>query len=104
MTIEELYEKCESYTENEDKEYGHDNDMMVMSYDESRDEPYMGHFDYVYRHKVSKDLYEIEDDNGNVVTVTEDHSVMVERDGKLIEMKPADIQEADIIISLEITK
>ena len=37
---------------------------------------------------------------GNIVTVTQDHSVMIERAGILLEVKPADIQETDILISI----
>lgn len=102
ITIEELYNICESNTKVGEKEFAHDENIMVMSYDKLADEPYMGHIDYVYRHKVSKDLYEIEDEAGNVVTVTEDHSVMVERDGQLIEVKPQDITEGDIVLTLDI--
>ena len=47
-------------------------------------------------------MYEIEDSVGNKVIVTEDHSVMVERDGVLIESKPQDLLEDDIILSIEI--
>lgn len=102
MTIESLFNRLEIKTNNGDKEYAHDDDVMVMSYDKERDEPYMGHINYVYRHKVSKDLYEIEDSEGNIVIVTEDHSVMIERNGELIEVKPLEINEDDIIITLNI--
>jgi len=102
MTIESLFNRLEIKTKNGDKEYAHDDNVMVMSYDRERNEPYMGHINYVYRHKVSKDLYEIEDSDGNIVTVTEDHSVMVERNGELIEVKPQEIDEGDIIITLNI--
>jgi intein/homing endonuclease len=72
-----------------------------MSYDEDIDEPYFGHTEYIYRHKVTKDLYEIEDELGNIITVTEDHSVMIERDGKLMDVKPMSILESDILISIK---
>lgn len=56
--------------------------------------------DYIYRHKVEKAMYVIEDEFGNEVTVTEDHSVMVERDGVLMDVKPTQIQEDDILYSV----
>lgn len=104
IRIEDLYDQClnhSGYVE-DDKEYAQDPDIMVMSYDKTRDEPYMGHIDYVYRHRVNKDLYEIEDEFGNVVTVTEDHSIMVERNSELIEVKPVDIDPEDVIISIHV--
>jgi len=106
MTIEQLFNSCSAkYTEHTtQKEYAMDDDVMVMSYDKERDEPYMGHINYVYRHPVSKDLYEIEDEYGNTVTVTEDHSIMVERNGNLVEVKPQDIADGDIVLCLDIKK
>lgn len=102
-SVEDLFNSCQIYWNNGDKEYAHHPELMVMSYDPRRNEPYFGHINYIYRHRVSKDLYEIEDSEGNTVTVTEDHSVMVERNGKLIELKPQDILESDIIITLSLS-
>lgn len=104
MTIADLYNQCDQKKDTGDKHYGFDSDIMVMSYDKSRDEPYFGHINYVYKHSVNKQLYEVEDELGNVVTVTEDHSIMVERQGKLIEVKPQEIQDDDILVSIEINK
>jgi len=101
-TIESIFTDCKEFWTDGDKEYAYDPELMVMSYDEEIDEPYLGHTEYIYRHKVSKDLYEIEDELGNVITVTEDHSVMVERNGQLIDAKPADILESDILISIKV--
>ena len=56
--------------------------------------------DYIYRHKVNKEMYEIEDEYGNVVEVTGDHSIMVERDGDLISVTPPEAQENDYVISI----
>jgi DNA polymerase elongation subunit (family B) len=104
MTISELYDQCDQKKNTGDKHYGFDSDIMVMSYDKSRDEPYFGHINYVYKHSVDKQLYEVEDELGNVVTVTEDHSIMVERQGKLIEVKPQEIKDNDILVSIEINE
>ncbi len=101
-SIEELFAACSEFWDNNDKEYAYHPDLMVMSYDPDVNEPYFGHINYIYRHKVSKDLYEVEDELGNTITVTEDHSVMVERNGELLEIKPGDIVESDILISLKI--
>jgi DNA polymerase elongation subunit (family B) len=106
MSIEDLFHACEEFEKDATtgKEYGYDEDIMVMSYCPKRDEPYFGHINYVYRHEVTKDLYEVEDSEGNKVTITEDHSIMVERDGELIEVKPYDLAVDDTLISVEVDK
>lgn len=100
LTVESLFNGCTEFWSDGDKEYAYDPELTVMSYNEDIAEPYMSHIEYIYRHKVSKDLYEIEDELGNIITVTEDHSVMVERDGKLISVKPAEIVDTDILVSI----
>jgi DNA polymerase elongation subunit (family B) len=102
QTVEDLFNGCNEFWNDGDKEYAYDPDLMVMTYNDEIDEPYLGHIEYIYRHKVSKYLYEIEDELGNIITVTEDHSVMVERDGKLISVKPLDILDSDILISIKV--
>jgi hypothetical protein len=99
-TVEELFNCGNEHWDDNGKEYAYHPNLMVMTYDPDRNEPYLGHTEYIYRHKVSKDLYEIEDELGNTITVTEDHSVMIERDGVLMEAKPADITNDDILISI----
>jgi DNA polymerase elongation subunit (family B) len=103
FTIEELFNSSQEFWQDGDKEYSGDDQLMVMSYNSVIKQPYFGHIEYIYRHKVSKDLYEVEDSLGNTVTVTEDHSVMVERNGSLIELKPYQIESDDILISLKIS-
>jgi len=100
LSIEELYNRCDNKWNDGEKEYASDEDLMVLSFDDAINQLYFGHTNYIYRHKVTKDLYEIEDEHGNVITVTEDHSVMVERDGHLIDVKPMDIRESDVLISI----
>ena len=102
-TIEELFNECEEFWSDGDKEYGYDPSLMVMTYNNNVQEPYLGHTNYIYRHRVSKNLYEIEDQLGNKIVVTEDHSVMIERNGILVEAKPAEITDDDILISISFT-
>lgn len=83
-----------------DSEYVFPKDMKAITFNNQIGENEVMEIDYVYRHKVEKELFEIEDECGNIVTVTEDHSIMVERDGQLMEMKPLDIMDDDILISL----
>jgi hypothetical protein len=101
-TVEDLYNKCSSYyfDERTGKEYGFTNDL-VLGYDDITNTPKYYNINYVYRHKTSKPKWEIEDENGNIITVTSDHSCMVERDGKLIEVKPSEIIDTDILITIK---
>lgn len=57
---------------------------------------------YIMKHKVKKRLFKITV-KGKSVTVTEDHSVIVSRDGKLISVKPMDIKKTDKLIKNENT-
>ena len=50
------------------------------------------------RHNTSKDLYEIETDGGNKVVVTADHSMMVMRNGELVECKPTELKSNDKVV------
>ena len=51
----------------------------------------------ISRHKVKKQLYSIKAGNKNIV-VTEDHSIMVFRKGKIVECKPNEIRKTDKLI------
>ena len=55
----------------------------------------------IYRHKTTKRRFKVVLESGKHVIVTEDHSVMVERNGKLIEVKPLEInRDTDVCISI----
>lgn len=100
-TIETLFNEATEFWQVGDKEYASNPDLLVMTYDNRAGDPYLGHINYIYRHRVSKALYEITDYAGNKITVTEDHSVMVHRDGVLVEAKPTQILPSDQIVTLE---
>lgn len=51
----------------------------------------------ISRHKVSKDKWKVSID-GNEVEMTGDHSIMIYRDGKVIECKPEEIKETDMLL------
>jgi len=55
---------------------------------------------YVMKHKVKKRMYKIKC-NGDDVTITEDHSMMVIRDNKLIEIKPKDVLKTDKLVKIK---
>lgn len=63
---------------------------------------YYGVAKRVIRHKVKKDKWKIEDCFGNVVFVTNDHSIMVVRDGVLMETKPFEVDEdTDSLVTID---
>ena len=97
-SIEELFLNSQEYWMNGDKYYSRDPDLKVLSYDPKTSEPRLMPTEYVYRHKTSKPRWKITDEFGNSVEVTGDHSIMVERDGNLIEAKAAEIIHTDLII------
>jgi hypothetical protein len=54
---------------------------------------------YVMKHRVKKHMYKLKIHNESI-TITEDHSLMVERDGKLVKVKPVELQKTDHILYL----
>ena len=55
---------------------------------------------YVMKHKVKKRLFKVQVGDKSV-TVTEDHSLVVRRSGRVIEVKPAEVLDTDEFILLE---
>lgn len=99
-TIEDLFNSCNEFWLNGIKEYAYNSDLKVMSYNPTLNITELMPINYIYRHKTKKPKWRITDINGNFVDITNDHSVMIERDGILLESKPQDIKENDIIISI----
>lgn len=54
---------------------------------------------YVMKHKVSKRMFKIKSGDDSVI-VTEDHSLMVNRNGDIIDVKPLDVISGDKIIKI----
>jgi DNA polymerase elongation subunit (family B) len=101
ITIEELFNRCVEHSNVGDKEYGVWSPDKVMGFNSFEDSTVMSTISHVMRHKTKKKIYKINLSNGKNVKVTEDHSVMVDRDGFLIEVKPTDILTNDLIICLK---
>ena len=99
-TIEELFNQCQNQSMIGEKEYGTETYCKVIGFNAYEDSPIMSEISYVMRHKTKKKIYKITLENGKSVKVTEDHSIMVDRDGFLIEVKPNDINDNDLIICL----
>jgi DNA polymerase elongation subunit (family B) len=100
VTISELYDQCLEHSIIGDKEYGIWNDVKVMGFNSEQMEPIAANISYVMRHKTKKKLYKVTTENGKTVTVTEDHSLIIDRDGFLVECKPTEIRENDLIITI----
>lgn len=100
VTIEALFNSCADHSTIGDKEYGVWCPSKVAGFNSYEDSASMSKISYVMRHKTKKKLYKINLKNGKNITVTEDHSVMVDRDGFLIEVKPTDILDTDLFICL----
>lgn len=99
ITIEDLFYSGNIFWKDGDKEYSRNDDVKVIHYDNGKLK--YDNYNYVYRHKVSKRKFKITDINGKSVTVTEDHSIMVLENDKLVEKKPVDLKKGDKIISLQ---
>ena len=56
------------------------------------------------RHKVTKPKWKLKTKSGKEVIVTNDHSMIVFRDGKKLEVKPYEIQPSDKILVVKKTK
>jgi len=98
IPIKDLFERHKEYKLMNyiGREYIFANDK-VLTYEDS---------DVVYkpinnmsRHKVNKPMYRIRTESGKELIVTEDHSIMVERDGKLIQVKPNEILDSDLVLT-----
>ena len=102
--IEKMYLKYSKDESNvfyiDDSMYVFPDEEKVMTFDRETGDNKEMEIDYIYRHKVDKAMYEIEDEYGNTVTVTEDHSIMVERNGDLISVKPTELEEDDILYTV----
>ena len=99
ISIEELFNQCLEHSIVGEKEYGVWNQSNVLGFNSESMQPIGAKISYIMRHKTRKKLYKITTKNGKKVTVTEDHSIMVDRDGFLIECKPNEILESDGIIT-----
>ncbi len=76
-------------------------DIEMQYYDENDKTIKWGDVQFIERHKVDKDMYNIILENGQFVKVTQDHSLMVlNNEGKLEECKAIDIKVGNEFITL----
>lgn len=73
--------------------------IKVLTYNNDTRQAIYSDIKYIMKHRVKKRLCEIIVDDKSVI-VTEDHSIMVKRNNKLINIKPIDVLSGDIFIAL----
>lgn len=102
-TVESLFEICANHQEwiRNGKHYSWHPDIKLLHYNPETDTAEYGDFNYLYKHQTSKQKWEIVSEDGKEIIVTEDHSCMVERNGELIEVKPNEILDTDILLVIE---
>lgn len=103
LSIEDLYNRytCieNELKTNKDSVRKLNEKILSASYDNSKGIVY-NNINYIMKHRVKKRMYKIIV-GGKEVIVTEDHSIMVIRDDKLISTTPKNILKTDQFIQLE---
>lgn len=100
IPIENIWEG--SYTKTEysnGKHIAETPPTRVLSYNKERKEIERKYIKYVMKHKVKKRMFKIIFNHIETI-VTEDHSVIIDRDGDIIDIKPGDIKPTDKLIHL----
>lgn len=98
-TIEELFKE----NEHNNKLITHKGHELVPVKDKilnynDKDELEFQNAKYIMRHKVSKPKWRLKTKSGKEIFVTNDHSMIVFRDGKKLEVKPYEILKTDKIL------
>jgi hypothetical protein len=99
FTIEDLYIACLNYGSAGNTVKGHESmncPFGILNYKD-------GDLEYtnakrIIRHKVSKSKWKLKTKSGKEVIVTNDHSMIVFRDGVQLEVKPSEILKTDKIL------
>lgn len=103
VSIEDLYNKYGNESAGITMK-GHESvstDVKVLNWSE-KDKLYYGQPKRIIRHKVSKPKWKLKTKSGKEIIVTNDHSMIVFRDNKKIEVKPAEIKKTDKILSVKL--
>lgn len=72
-------------------------DSKVLNWSEDKG-LYYGNIKRIIRHKVTKPKWKLKTKSGKEIIVTNDHSMIVFRDGKKLEIKPRDVRKTDKIL------
>ena len=82
------------------REFLYPSKLKMPYFDENKKQVKYGTVNLLERHRVKKQMFKIKTRDG-YVTVTEDHSVMILENGKLVEKKPGDIKPGDKIVQIK---
>ena len=98
IKIEDLFERSGEIVKNENGSFVKRLDEKILAKSmnsnfEIQDKKII----YVMKHKVNKRMFKISTDNRSVI-ITEDHSVMINRNNNLISVKPTEILKSDELI------
>lgn len=75
--------------------------ISLPYFEEKNSQVKLGKVQYIERHLVKKRRFELKSTSGKTIIVTEDHSIMILRNGQLVEVKPLEIKVNDKIISIK---
>lgn len=100
MTISELYDLSYDKHNIGNNWYGKVNNCYTPSVNTTTHEIENNKITYVMKHTVKKELFEIEI-NGTIVTMTCDHSLMIKRNNKIIEVKPTEVIDGDELLYMK---
>lgn len=102
MQIADLYEQISEFVShnNAEKSYVKPvSNLTTLSFNTATEQVEERKIEYVMKHRVQKRMYKITVD-GKSVTVTEDHSIIVKRDGKYIDVKPSELTRTDVLVNI----
>ena len=72
--------------------------IQIPSFDKDMKVKWMD-LDYVYRHKINEDLYNLEIEAGRKISLTGAHSIFILRKDKVVPEKVSDIKEGDYVVA-----
>jgi hypothetical protein len=101
-TIEELYNKNKINGSAGNTLKGHESVLCgdkILNY--NNNELYHVNVKRIIRHKVTKEKWKLKTKSGKEIVVTNDHSMIVFRNGNKIEIKPKDILKTDKILIIK---
>jgi hypothetical protein len=102
-TIEDWYNRCIENGSGGETVVGHESVLTrdrILNYSD-KSGIYYAPVKRIIRHKVSKSKWKLKTKSGKEVIVTNDHSMIVFRNGQKIEVKPSEILKTDKILVLK---